>query len=268
MSGGMGGGEAGEDPPTTTKGDVSGFDTTFARIPIGSNDQVLTADSAQALGLKWATPTDIAPPTTTKGDLSGFSTAQARIPVGANATVLTADSTQALGLTWSAPAGAGKARFLGETILGTAGTNITLSGLSLDMEDDYSSIQVTCGWSTAGTRSNIGLQVNNVTSNSYQYIREDFGTMEAGTVNGSTIELIESGSSGTYLGGSTITIHRGGIHTAGRLMAHCQNFQHYDSSSLTQGYITAPDYTITEIDIIAGSNLNAGSNLRVTGILK
>ena len=42
--------------PLTTKGDVFGFSTVDARIAIGSNDQVLTADSAQALGLKWATP--------------------------------------------------------------------------------------------------------------------------------------------------------------------------------------------------------------------
>jgi hypothetical protein len=98
MSGGMGGGETGVDPPTTTKGDLSGFDTTFDRVPIGTNNQVLTADSTEALGLKWATPTDVQPPTTTKGDLSGFSTAQARIPVGTNGTLLFADSTQALGL--------------------------------------------------------------------------------------------------------------------------------------------------------------------------
>jgi hypothetical protein len=39
--------------PLTTKGDLYGFSTLDARIPIGTNDQVLIADSAQALGLKW-----------------------------------------------------------------------------------------------------------------------------------------------------------------------------------------------------------------------
>lgn len=43
--------------PLTTKGDVLGFSTVNARIPVGSDGQVLTADSAQALGLKWASVT-------------------------------------------------------------------------------------------------------------------------------------------------------------------------------------------------------------------
>jgi hypothetical protein len=42
--------------PLTTKGDLYGFSTVDARIPIGANNTVLTADSAQALGLKWAAP--------------------------------------------------------------------------------------------------------------------------------------------------------------------------------------------------------------------
>jgi len=40
----------------TTKGDLHGYSSENTRIPIGDNTQVLTADSAQALGLKWATP--------------------------------------------------------------------------------------------------------------------------------------------------------------------------------------------------------------------
>jgi len=40
--------------PLTTKGDVWGYSTLDARIPVGANDTVLTADSTQALGVKWA----------------------------------------------------------------------------------------------------------------------------------------------------------------------------------------------------------------------
>jgi hypothetical protein len=42
--------------PLTTKGDTFTYDTADARLPVGSNTQVLTADSAQSLGVKWATP--------------------------------------------------------------------------------------------------------------------------------------------------------------------------------------------------------------------
>lgn len=40
--------------PLTTKGDLYGYSTVDARIPVGSDGQVLTADSTQALGVKWA----------------------------------------------------------------------------------------------------------------------------------------------------------------------------------------------------------------------
>lgn len=40
--------------PLTTKGDLWGFSTTDARIPVGTNTYVLTADSAETLGVKWA----------------------------------------------------------------------------------------------------------------------------------------------------------------------------------------------------------------------
>lgn len=45
---------SGGSSPLTTKGDIWGYDTGNNRIPVGSNGQVLTADSTQTLGVKWA----------------------------------------------------------------------------------------------------------------------------------------------------------------------------------------------------------------------
>lgn len=45
----------GASSPLTTKGDLWTYSTTDARLGVGTNGQVLTADSAEATGLKWAT---------------------------------------------------------------------------------------------------------------------------------------------------------------------------------------------------------------------
>ena len=87
----------------TTKGDLWGYSTADARIPIGSNDDVLTADSTQALGVKWAAPASQSP-LTTKGDLFGYGTDDDRLPVGSNGDRLTPDSGETTGLRWDTPA--------------------------------------------------------------------------------------------------------------------------------------------------------------------
>ena len=45
---------AGDPSPLTTKGDLYGFSTVDARLAVGANDFVLTADSAEPTGMKWA----------------------------------------------------------------------------------------------------------------------------------------------------------------------------------------------------------------------
>jgi len=119
--------------PLTTKGDVWGFSTVDARIPVGADGNVLTADSTQTLGVKWATASGSSP-LTTKGDLFGHSTVDARIPVGTDGNVLTADSTQTLGVKWASGGGGGGGTgtaygFIGSQTLGAAGASVSVGSI-------------------------------------------------------------------------------------------------------------------------------------------
>src|SRR6185312_2636086 len=80
------GGGGGFSDPTTTKGDLIVHGTTTTRLPVGADGQMLTADSTQTLGVKWApTPTG----TTNNNDVGIINV----LDYGADRTGVTASDT-------------------------------------------------------------------------------------------------------------------------------------------------------------------------------
>jgi len=90
--------------PTSTKGDLLVRNSSIVtRLGVGSDGSVLTADSAQATGVKWAAV--LTNPMTTLGDLivGAASGVANRLGIGSQGQVLTVDTTQSLGLKWATP---------------------------------------------------------------------------------------------------------------------------------------------------------------------
>lgn len=155
---------------------------TPARLAVGTNNQVLTADSAQATGLKYANGSVAT--LTAKGDLLTATAANtiARLAVGTNGHTLVADSSTSTGLKWAA-AGGGSYTLLSTTSV-TASSSITVSNIS----QSYKHLLVEV-WGAKGGNDGGGIRINSslapTAGQFIQYSSENTSSTSAGTGWGS-----------------------------------------------------------------------------------
>ena len=223
--GGGGSGGGGTTSPLTTKGDVYTFSTANARLGVGTDGQVLTADSTQATGLKWGVMPGV-------GTVTNVSSATADLTVATPTTtpVLTVVSapklTTARTIAGVAFDGTANISLNNNAITNGAGYTTNLGTVTSVPDTNTNGVAVT--WATRTTTPTATVALGAITPTSVAATGAVTGSNLSGTNTGDQTITLTSDVTGTGTGSfattlATVNANVGSFGSATQVAQHTVN---------------------------------------------